>query len=98
MNRSFAEALEIARAHRSRALKAWGPWLEERQVGVNGVGDFLDLAEASGLNPDDADEVVGLVLGQLSKLRYRAEVAEMLRAVRAKAAETGAGQRPESRN
>ena len=85
MNRSFAEALEIARAHRSGALKAWGPWLEERQVGVNGVGDFLDLAEASGLDPGDADEVVGLVLGQLSKLRYRQEICEMLLAVRAKA-------------
>lgn len=85
MNRSFAEALEIARAQRSGALRTWGPWLEKHGVGVNGVGDFLDLAEASGLDPDEVDEVVGLVLGQLSKLKYRAEIAEMLRAVRRKA-------------
>ena len=49
---------------------------------------------------EEADHRPGhrLVLGQLSKLRYRAEVAEMLRAVRAKAAETGAGHRPKGRS
>ena len=77
MNRTFAEALEIARANRSTALATWGPWLEERQIGVNGVGDFLDLVEASGLDPDDAGEVVGLVLGQLSTLKT-GRIAEML--------------------
>jgi hypothetical protein len=88
MTRSFAEALEIARLQRSRSLELWQPWLIEHGVELTGAADFLAMAEASGLEPDDVDDVVGLVIGQLSKQRYKNEIAELLVTVRRKAEAT----------
>jgi hypothetical protein len=83
--RSFAIELDIARARRSKSLETWAAWIDDHEVLVGHVSDFLAVVEASGLQPGDVDDVLALVLDQLSRLAYRAEVAELLAAVRRRA-------------
>lgn len=83
--RSFAVELDIARARRCKSLETWAAWIDDHGVLVGHVSDFLALVEASGLDPGDVDDVLALVLDALSRVAYRAEVAELLGAVRRRA-------------